>query len=779
MSVAEVLQATTKAASRETSTLLLQRKCACGVRTGFSGQCEECKRDKLIGEPLHRKSAINIPGDEYEKEADHVADQVMRMPEAPIDGSIEPNSAIPPVKRQVNTNSIGVGTTPPVVQDVLASSGQPLDMATRRFFEPRLGHNLSNVRVYHDQQAATSASLINALAYTQGSQIVFGKAQYAPHTSSGRQLLAHELWHVVQIGAEGTGVSSRAHGPVARLLRRENSRLETYLIDLRALGENSVGPYGTDELVEQIFELLHGVDLSDPDNLSPITQVISETFSGSVLLQFLYFMEDRNRKERMFELSRSHSLGYGLFPVTRATVEGMSELTASIVRSSYAFLSGLFSGLSDARLNEAELRSIESNLAKSSLINVAFPVVFLSGTLLGIARDAKDTITQTIEILGNFSKFVDQIGELIHEILHNQELAQTLGEETGKSFMEKIRALVPLNPIRFTFELGQLVGPAIVYTVLSLLGVSMLTGAMIFGRLGVMLSRFPRLAKILTSISRHFRGRANEQILQRLLQGSGLSRRPPSAALLAAREALRAGTATVDDYEVLLREAVNDARDFIVSSRVLHGHEVEPATWQVMRGACGIGRDCSAASLAGMASDSVRPLRIHRFQAYNVFGPAFHKHAYSVVSFPDGRQYLLDPTFAQFQRWFSLEESTDFAIELVREGFLPLSDANVANFAAVLRRAGDSKAPSISPAEASTWSARLRNEELADLVDIVGQGQPGVAYRETQIDILDRADLLNFAVRTRTTLHEQGDPHGMVPSMEWLINRVENRLEEF
>jgi hypothetical protein len=39
---------------------------------------------------------------------------------------------------------------------------------------------------------------INALAYTQGSNIVFGPGQYQPQTENGKRLIAHELTHVVQ-----------------------------------------------------------------------------------------------------------------------------------------------------------------------------------------------------------------------------------------------------------------------------------------------------------------------------------------------------------------------------------------------------------------------------------------------------------------------------------------------------------------------------------------------------------------------------------------------------
>jgi hypothetical protein len=87
---------------------------------------------------------------------------------------------------------------PAIVRDVLRSPGQPLDRRTRRLFEHRLGHDLSQVRVHADQRAAESASAVNALAYTVGGDIVFGAGQWAPHTSAGRSLVAHELTHVVQ-----------------------------------------------------------------------------------------------------------------------------------------------------------------------------------------------------------------------------------------------------------------------------------------------------------------------------------------------------------------------------------------------------------------------------------------------------------------------------------------------------------------------------------------------------------------------------------------------------
>jgi len=87
---------------------------------------------------------------------------------------------------------------PPIVNQVLRQSGQPLDPATRAFMEPRFGHDFSQVRVHTDAQAGQSARAVQARAYTVGQDIAFAPGQYAPHTNTGGKLLAHELSHTLQ-----------------------------------------------------------------------------------------------------------------------------------------------------------------------------------------------------------------------------------------------------------------------------------------------------------------------------------------------------------------------------------------------------------------------------------------------------------------------------------------------------------------------------------------------------------------------------------------------------
>jgi hypothetical protein len=72
--------------------------------------------------------------------------------------------------------------------------------------EGRFGEDFRAVRVHTDSVAAESASAVHASAYSVGSDVVFGAAQYAPQTPTGRKLIAHELTHVVQqkrLGRDG------------------------------------------------------------------------------------------------------------------------------------------------------------------------------------------------------------------------------------------------------------------------------------------------------------------------------------------------------------------------------------------------------------------------------------------------------------------------------------------------------------------------------------------------------------------------------------------------
>jgi uncharacterized protein DUF4157 len=193
---------------------------------------------------IQAKLTVNQPGDQYEQEADRVAERVLRMPDPTSPATVSSQAHAPHVQcmcphreeklhRQTQAPQIQrmcpecenelhrqpraeedeaqalqakevPDRTPEVTPDVQAQvntirgGGQPLPESVRAFFEPRFGYDFSQMRIHTDALAAESARAVSARAYTVGQDVVFGIGQYAPNSVEGRRLLAHELTHVVQ-----------------------------------------------------------------------------------------------------------------------------------------------------------------------------------------------------------------------------------------------------------------------------------------------------------------------------------------------------------------------------------------------------------------------------------------------------------------------------------------------------------------------------------------------------------------------------------------------------
>jgi hypothetical protein len=181
---------------------VLQRKCACGQHTGGGAECEHCKKrgeeEKRRGARLQARLALGSPGDSFEREADRIAETVAggRFEQGPI--AAGPAGARPVLRKPADARE--AGEAPPVVEAALRAPGRPLSPAVRGFMEPRIGHDFSRVRVHTGELASRSAREVGALAYTVGNDVVFGEGGYSPGTGAGRNLLAHELVHVVQQG---------------------------------------------------------------------------------------------------------------------------------------------------------------------------------------------------------------------------------------------------------------------------------------------------------------------------------------------------------------------------------------------------------------------------------------------------------------------------------------------------------------------------------------------------------------------------------------------------
>ncbi len=153
--------------------------------------------------PAAATRAISRPGDVEERSADAFAARIARPASTPLPShsavaaGASPSAAIDHIR------------TPATVDDELASTGHPLDQATRSFMERGLGHDLGRVRIHAGPRAAQAARSLRAVAFTSGSDVVLGAGAPALSSARGRELLAHELTHVVQAGPAAADTTLR------------------------------------------------------------------------------------------------------------------------------------------------------------------------------------------------------------------------------------------------------------------------------------------------------------------------------------------------------------------------------------------------------------------------------------------------------------------------------------------------------------------------------------------------------------------------------------------
>jgi ribosomal protein S18 acetylase RimI-like enzyme len=160
--------------------------------------------------PIQARLSVGPVGDRFEQEADRVAAEVMRtLDRTAIDDDVDP-TAVRPARRRVSriaraTAPVGLdggaldADTDGAIRSA-AGGGRPLEAGVRQSMERGFGVDFSSVRVHADRRADDLNGRVGARAFTTGPDIFFSQGQYDPTSRGGRELLAHELTHVVQQG---------------------------------------------------------------------------------------------------------------------------------------------------------------------------------------------------------------------------------------------------------------------------------------------------------------------------------------------------------------------------------------------------------------------------------------------------------------------------------------------------------------------------------------------------------------------------------------------------
>jgi len=242
--------------------------------------------------------------------------------------------------------------------------GRPLDPAVRAQLEPRFRHDFRHVRVHTDDEAAAAAGAMGARAFTAESDVAFAAGQYAPGSSAGRELIAHELAHVVQQargGGQTPDAEARADIAASQVMRGSS-------VDAASLGGAAVGvqakPDEPAPAPKGEVDVVSGADVAAP---------AAPASSATVLDGFVRDKSTPTKKhlEAIDQVAFSTWLHLSLYADAKASiaVTGHTDTTGGEKRNS---------GLSAARADSAKA-ALEAALAKQGVDPAKLDPIATSG----------------------------------------------------------------------------------------------------------------------------------------------------------------------------------------------------------------------------------------------------------------------------------------------------------------------------------------------------------------------------------------------------------------
>ncbi len=235
--------------------------------------------NRAVGQIIQPKLVVGEPDDPHEREADRVAALVVQRMSAPAgaepppergdNGNNQRRAQVKPInvlaKPSVGELRMKSGTTQgpqPAAAKVEASiatargGGQPLDESLQRSMGEAMGADFKDVRVHTDGRADTLNRSLNARAFATGKDLFFKRGEYQTGNQRGKELIAHELAHVVQ--------------QENQIIRRK--------ISIQGIEVKSGDDKDGEKIQEILKEIISNSDLKEDDKLAKI-EIFSERFN--------------------------------------------------------------------------------------------------------------------------------------------------------------------------------------------------------------------------------------------------------------------------------------------------------------------------------------------------------------------------------------------------------------------------------------------------------------------------------------------------------------------
>ncbi|MBR8835448.1 MAG: DUF4157 domain-containing protein [Stigonema ocellatum SAG 48.90 = DSM 106950] len=161
---------------------------------------------------------------------------VVQREEASEDQEEQTAQMKPMVQRQSSRGGMTATTDVETSIKQARGGGQPLAKDVRQPMEQAFGTDFSGVKVHTDSRSDQLNKSVQARAFTTGQDIFFRQGEYSPGSHSGKELLAHELTHVVQ--QNGSAVQAKS---VSSLTPKEN-KVQTKAVPTKSSVKPSATP---------------------------------------------------------------------------------------------------------------------------------------------------------------------------------------------------------------------------------------------------------------------------------------------------------------------------------------------------------------------------------------------------------------------------------------------------------------------------------------------------------------------------------------------------------
>jgi hypothetical protein len=301
-----------------------------------------------------------------------------------------------------------------------------------------------------------------------------------------------------------------------------------------------IDPATDPELAGQaIAQAMQDINLADVQNLQTVISAIAVKFGtrgGPVLAAFFTNLEkfsaaaagNVDRTVALLQVGprgayKQYAPGV-LLPVLSQparhlvpAVEAMQNLFAG----AKAFLNGLIDGLSGS-IDAEHREKLIVRLIESDLLTAVFPVVFAAGALVGVVEDVVDAVKGIYHLITNLSEFLSALRVLFNALMSSDsaDIAGAVGREMGREYGTRISTMAEENIFHFTFDLGRMVGPTIIYIILTFVGVPEVAAAALVERLlpilRPLLEKFPALLRMAEKLAVGLRERAAGTVVGKL-----------------------------------------------------------------------------------------------------------------------------------------------------------------------------------------------------------------------------------------------------------------------